>query len=236
MPNNHKNYWKCKACRNATKPSSATTTTCTSSCSESEGSDDDDTVITVGISQGTMSTTGALAILTDAHFDLINDPLGWPDCDIIQQAHILLQQENPTIEGFQRTTLGPVRNFNIVSGEFNLNNIQILHTGRSHWACVSSIGCLSGHVNLYDSLYDDGITQEVEQQTNDMLGGRLVLVKPVSVQQQNNGSDCGVFAIAFATCLVFEVDPTHITFDVPKMRPYLATCLRNSKISLLPSF
>ena len=63
---------------------------------------------------------------------------------------------------------------------------------------MSSIECLPGHVKLYDSLYDDAISQEIEQQTNDMLGGRLVSLAPTSVQQQSNGSDCGIFAIAFA--------------------------------------
>jgi len=63
-----------------------------------------------------------------AHFDLIYSPHGWLDCDIIQLAHILLHNENPNIEGFQQPTLGPVRNFNIVSVEF----VQILHTGNSH--------------------------------------------------------------------------------------------------------
>ena len=41
-----------------------------------------------------------------------------------------------------------------------------------------------------------------------MLGGRLISLKPVFFQQHNNGSDCGAFAIAFATCLVFGVDHT----------------------------
>ena len=62
-------------------------------------------------------------------------------------------------------------------------------------------------MKLYDSLYNDAITQEIEQQTNDLLGGRLSLV-PASVQHQSNGSDCGIFAIAFAACLVFGIDPS----------------------------
>jgi len=37
------------------------------------------------------------------------------------------------------------------------------------------------------------------------------------------GFDCGVFAVAFATCLVFGVDPTFINFDAQGMRPHLAT-------------
>ena len=209
---------------NVAPPSTSTPTT----CSSSEDDDDDVTVVTTG--QGNQNKTGPLATLTQDHFDLICNPLGWLDCDIIQQAHILLHNENLNIEGFQRPTLGPVRNFNIVSGEF----VQILHTGNSHWVCVSSIGCPPGHVKLYDSLYNDAITQEIEQQTNDLLGGRLLSLVPASVQQQSNGSDCGIFAIAFAACLVFGIDPSHVNFDVPTMRPHLAACLRNKNISLFP--
>lgn len=117
----------------------------------------------------------------------------------------------------QRPTLGPAHNFDVVSGEF----VQILHTGSNHWVCVSSIGCLPGHVNLYDSLYHDAISQEVEDQTNDLLGGTLASLQFVSVQQQTNGSDCRVFAIAFTTCLALEINPTHVTFDIQGMRSHL---------------
>lgn len=86
------------------------------------------------------------------------------------------------------------------------------------------------------SLYHDSVVIEVEEQTNDLLGGRLIALDPKPVQQQTNGSDCGVFAVAFATCLVFGVDPTFINFDAQGMRPHLATCLRNGRISLFPSF
>ena len=51
-------------------------------------------------------------------------------------------------------------------GEF----IQILHTGNYHWVCVSSIGCLSGIVNLYDSLYHNIIEEEVKAQDVDLVG------------------------------------------------------------------
>ena len=146
-------------------------------------------------------------------------------------AHILLHNENLNIEGVQQPTLRPVHNFDIVSGEF----VQILHTGNSHWVCVSSIGCPPGHVKLYDSFYSDAISQEIEQQTNDLLGGRLLSLVRASVQQQSNGSDCGIFAIAFAACLVFGIDPSHVNFDVPTIRPHLADCLRNKKINLFPS-
>lgn len=90
-----------------------------------------------------------------------------------------MHEANPVIEGFQRPTLSPVRNF-MVFGEF----IQPLHTGSDHWVCISSIGCLAGHADLYDSLYHDIINQEVGEQTNDLPGGSLKAINFVPVQQQ----------------------------------------------------
>ena len=147
---------------------------------------------------------------------------------------MLLQKENSAIEGFQRPTLGPACNFNVVFGEF----VQILHTGSNHWVCVSAIGCLPGHVNLYDSLYHDAISQEVEDQTNDLLSGRLASLQFVSVQQQTNGSDFGVFAIAIAiaTCLALGTNPSHLTFDIQRMRSHLVACLKGEKMSMFPCF
>ncbi|PFX14271.1 hypothetical protein AWC38_SpisGene21582 [Stylophora pistillata] len=49
--------------------------------------------------------------------------------------------------------------------------------------------------------------QEVVDQTNDLLGGRLNSLNYAPVQQQNNGNDCGIFAIAFACFLANGGDP-----------------------------
>ena len=111
-----------------------------------------------------------------------------------------------------------------------------MHTGSDHWVCVSSIGCSPGLVNLYDSLYHDVISQEVEEQTYDLLGDNLIKLNCVIVQQQTNINDCGVFAIAFACCLAFGTDPSHVTFDVPKMRFHLAACFRSKTMSMFPCF
>ena len=169
--------------------------------------------------------------LDSADYDLILSPTGWLDCAIIQQAQVLLKEVNPLIEGFQRTTLGPVRNFNVMSGEF----IQILHTGAQHWVCISTIGCSPGYVNLYESMFHEVIGVEVEEQVTSLLHDSYLGLNNVSVQQQQNGSDCGIFAISFATCLVYFESPENVTFDIPKMRKHLAQCLRNRKMELFPT-
>ena len=141
------------------------------------------------------------------------------------------QTTKPNIEGFQRTTLGPVRNFNVVTGEF----IQILDTGHSHWVSINSIGCHEGHITLYDSLYNNIISTEVEEQVKSLLSGRECQILVAPVQQQGNGSDCGVFAIAFATCFVYFIDPITVDFDISKMRPHLLSCLKPGYINLFPT-
>ena len=240
MPNNSKTTWRCAGCKKGHQSAPATTTCAsstvssisipsTSAVSRNVSSIESDDVLFVKEMRAEMDKQGALANLEESDYQIILDPFGWLNCDIIHRAQVLLHEANPSIEGFQRPTLGPVRNFNVVSGEF----IQLLHTGNDHWVCISSIGCLAGHVNLYDSLYHDIISQE---QTNDLLGGSLVALNFVPVQQQTNGSDCGVFAIAFATCLTLERDPSQITFDIHGMRPHLASCLRNGALSLFPCF
>ena len=135
------------------------------------------------------------------------------------------------MKGFQRPTLGRCRNFNIVSGEF----IQILHPGNSHWVCVSLIGCLPGIANLYDSLYHN-IIKEVEAQVVDLVGEEhLKGTTVVLVQQQPNGSDCGVFASAFATCLVHYQTPEALQFDRSIMHQHLLECLVAGKMTLFPA-
>lgn len=101
-----------------------------------------------------------LQTLSERYFVSFLSLTGWLDCDIIHQVQSYLKNNNPAIEGFQRPTLGPSRNFNIVRGEF----VQILHTGNSHWVCISSVGCLPGMVSLYDSLYNHCVSDEVEEQ------------------------------------------------------------------------
>ena len=179
---------------------------------------------------GQIDKTSSFASHTASDYKVILDKDGWLNCDVIQKAHVYLKEVNLQLEGFQRPTLGSVRNFDIVSGEF----IQILHTGNDHWVCISSIRCDASAVNLYDSLFNDIVLQEVEDQTKDLLADNYVGLNYEPVQQHCNGSDCGVYSIAFATCLVCGSDPKYVIFDVPTMRPHLGHCLKSQTITTFP--
>ena len=100
--------------------------------------------------------------------------------------------------------------------------------------CTSSIGCPRGHVNLYDSLFHEMAKDEVEEQAISLLADDFAKFNVEPVHQQQNGSDCGVFASAYATCLVYMSDLAAVQFDIPKMRPHLSKCLKAGKVEPFP--
>jgi len=75
-----------------------TTSKSTSTSLESSDQDSDsesrDDVITTKVTTGTVDKFGSLAKLNDEDFTIIRDPTGWLTCDIIQAAHVLLQETN----------------------------------------------------------------------------------------------------------------------------------------------
>ena len=135
---------------------------------------------------------------------------------------------NFSISGYQRVSWGPVRQFEIMTSDF----IQILHTGHHHWVCVSSIGCEPGVVHLYDSLFSGVIDNDVKEQVICLFGEKDV--KVVNVQQQTNMYDCGIFAIAFATCLACNILPETVHLDVALLRPHLKRCLKSGQMEPFP--
>ena len=67
---------------------------------------------------------------------------------------------------------------------------------------VSTVCSDDGLVDFYDSLYNNVIEHEVEEQIKNLVGtGNFTGIRVVTVQKEGNGSDRGVYSIAFATCL-----------------------------------
>lgn len=92
-------------------------------------------------------------------------------------------------------------------------------------------------MNLYDSLYRNIIYTEVEDQVINLVGqANFTGIEVVPVQQQLNGSDCGLFAAAFATCLAYGIPPQTVQFDICKMRVHLYRSLKNGLLQMFPTF
>ena len=151
----------------------------------------------------------------------------------IQMAQELLHRQFPYIEGLLSPTIGKAEQFPVMRNSF----IQVLHTGGNHWVCVSNIGCShNNQVKLYDSLYS-GIAPFTREQIGALLfnqDSNVIEICVPPVDQQTNGTDCGVFVIAFATALCHNMDPTSLKFNRRAIRAHLLDSLKNGYIGIFP--
>ena len=83
-------------------------------------------------------------------------------------------------------------------------------------------GCVSGIVNLYDSIYFN--VHHKNEKIVKKIFGTCSITKMMNVQKQVGIHDCGLFAIAVATALVHDKDPSRLLFNQSKMRDHSLQC------------
>ena len=84
--------------------------------------------------------------LSHSDQEIVLSRRGWLTDKIIHAAQILLLQFFPDMAG---PVLQKVFAFQVHSGEF----VQIIHVRNNHWCVVSTVGCETGAVHVYDSLF-----------------------------------------------------------------------------------
>ena len=100
---------------------------------------------------------------------------------------------------------------------------------------VSTVGCESGVIHVYNSLYRS-LTRETLSLIASMVYSPASELKitTMDVEKQSNGSDCGVLGIAYAFDICNVLNPCNVRFDQYKIRKHLATCLEKCQISRFP--
>ena len=123
----------------------------------------------------------------------------------------------------QSSILGETLAFAVQRGDF----VQILNVANSHWITVSNIGFPAGHVQVFDSLPSGDVSECTKEQIAVLLctKERQITLDYPAVQIQEGRSDCGVFAVAFATSLCTGDSPAIITYHQPSLRRHLMKCL-----------
>ena len=118
----------------------------------------------------------------------------------------------------------------------NRKCIQVVHNGADHWLVVTNIGVpRDGVVRVYDSLYKC-LTTSTELQIASIVNTSQpkISIEFVDVQQQCGSSDCGVYAIAYATALSLGQDPGILVFSQSEMRRHLFKMLKEKKLTMFP--
>ena len=161
----------------------------------------------------------------------------WLCVDHIDYASLLLRKLNPLIGGLFNVDQG-VKKYPKAACE---KWVQLLHNGREqggHWVCAAFGFSFfpPGQVVIYDSLSSSpnsfvvgSVASLIQTQET------FFTLQLATASQQINHYDCGVYAIAFATALMFDTDPSKITFDSQNMRQHLLKCFTWQNLISFPS-
>ena len=144
----------------------------------------------------------------------------------VNVAQKLILHQFPSYQGLKNTL---VSDYSL--GFWTNNYIQIVHCRSCHWITVSSIGCQPGKVDIYDSLYQD-IDNATRCKIEKVFGSSITFNLP-DVQKQVGFTDCGLFAIAFATNLAFG-KISKFEFKQGSLRPHLKACFEEKCIHAFP--
>ena len=154
----------------------------------------------------------------------------WLHDSEIHAGQVLLKTEFPLIDGLNDPAIrGPL----VVPAMSEF--VQIVNVG-SHWVCLSTLSCIPGVVKVFDSLYRKPNAITIEHACRMLLHtGEEVTFVNEKVQKQLGGSDCGLFALAFATDLCNGLNPTDQSYDQGMMRRHYVDCLESGKMTCFPN-
>ena len=138
----------------------------------------------------------------------------------INIAQRLLSKQFPKVCGFQDTVIGKLQGFDVIPTEKNY--IQILHDSSLHWVCVANMESRKKDNEmhyLFNSLKTKRISKDVIAQiaSDAYHPGPQLTILSKSVQQQGNGVECVVYAIAFATSLAYDSNPEKESYDKKRL-------------------
>ncbi len=143
----------------------------------------------------------------------------------------LIKEKFPLVGGLHDTLMGEMVDF---PKELNDSWTQLLHNGSNHWLVITKRPGVS-HVEVYDSLGglpNDHVLACIASLLRPSAKSFSYAVK--SCQLQQNGNDCGLFAIANAVTLACNGNPSKTFYDQSKMRSHLMECLRKKEIDPFP--
>ena len=183
------------------------------------------------VSLGLVITKSTLKDISEDDIRAVKLLNHWLTDQHMTAASTLLCRQFPHIGGLNDTLLADTLTWPIPNRPF----IQILNKGGNHWITISNLGCVENEVNVYDSL-DIGNLPDLNA-ICDLLRSKSsqVIVNSMNVCQQEGSSNCGPYAIAFATTLCFGGDPTQLKYKSGTLRQHIYNCLVNQEMTQFES-
>ena len=172
-------------------------------------------------------------VLHETHKQMLTSNHEWFDDCIISAAQSLLKQKYPDIRGLQSPTLAETLSF---EQALDSPYLQVLLENKNHWIVISTVGCPPNTVRIFDSMNSNHLSSANKKLVADILrtDSDFITLEYVHVQYQIGASDCGAFAIAFATSICFSEDPHLVMYEQCSLRSHLRNCLEKGKMEKFP--
>nr|XP_047123076.1 uncharacterized protein LOC105846387 [Hydra vulgaris] len=172
-----------------------------------------------------------LPVIPQTEIDTIENNDMLTDISINAAQKIILNQFHMQ-SGFQDTILGEKYMFREEKNDF----VQVLYTGQYHWITISNVNCPADTIFYYDSLFHGQVKDHVKQQICNIYKtkGKILTIHVRKCQQQTNGVDCGIFAIANALNILHKFDIGALSLDKDKVRKHFIECIKKRHFSAFP--
>ena len=156
--------------------------------------------------------------LLDSHISAVSD---------------LLRRQYPKQSGLQSSLLlASMLMWKSSSKDF----VQIVNVSQNHWLCASTSLSSPGVCDIYDCMPPTNSITLMRQIAAMMkCQSPEIKIRFIDVQRQSGGSDCGLFAAAFAEALCRGEDPHLMSFSQHHMREHLQGCSEKGYLSAFPA-
>ena len=156
----------------------------------------------------------------------------WLEDGDINKVMGLIKIQFPHLTGLWDCLVGHTyRSFQKTDGAF----IQIIHVNGNHWITVQNVPKLH-IVKIYDSI-NESTSEDAKWQIAALLRtkDKQIELKIQNVQYQNECTDCGIFAVAFATDLAHGCNPSIRLYKQDLLRSHFLKCLSQKSMTPFPS-
>ena len=162
--------------------------------------------------------------------DFLRSNRQWLNDTIINAGQVLIKEMFPSTSGLQDVVHSRMLTFQPETKQF----VQVLNCRDNHWVCATNIGCKPNVVKIYDSMRTGDVSTSTKEDIATLLHSaekRIYLLFP-EVQQQRDGSSCGLYALAYAQTLAEGKDPSKFEYpDGAKLRTLLLQCILARKMT-----
>ena len=172
---------------------------------------------------------------------LLNDALKLKDKEWLSDDHIfaffqILQRQFQDINGLFPPVTKAILQYSkkgIKSSTVFINNVD------NHWITYTNLNSNNENDSnfsqwtVYDSLHYSK-NKHIPTFKALLPSYEYAIINRAKVQKQEGFDDCGLFALAFATTLCFNLNPINLIFDQIKMRDHYKNCIQSNTVTMFP--